>query len=121
MEKCFDMTIDSTQLNIVSNSVPIKGSGGIDESFIIEAHNSNNMKLERPKVSANNILTNLPAKKTFSDKEASAKLKQINQDIYQGTKKEKSKYEFNLKRYFTIFGVLALATAIITYFRRGRG
>ena len=58
--------------------------------------------------------------KTFSDKEATLKIKQINQDIYQGTKKEKSKHEFDTKRYFTFFGIIALLTAAFAYFRRGK-
>ena len=109
--------INNAQFNNSTINTPsFKGNDGL----IIEAHSSDNMKLERPKVSANDMLINLPVQKSYNDKEASQRIKQINQDIYQGTKKEKSKHEFNLKRYFTIFGILGLLTAAIAYFRKGR-
>ena len=102
--------------NQIIRAPSFKGNDGL----ILEAHNSNNMKLDRPKVAPNDILTTLPTKKSFNDNEATQRIKQINKDIYQGTKKEKSNHEFNLKRYFTIFGILGLLTAAIAYFRKGR-
>ena len=109
--------VTNTQLNGQIKVGPsIKGNDGL----IIEAHNSNNMKLDRPKVGPNDILITLPTQKSFSDRDATQKIRQINNDIYQGTKKEKSKHEFNLKRYFTIFGIIGLLTAAVAYFRRGR-
>ena len=42
----------------------------------------------------------------------------INQDIYQGAKKEKSKNEFNKSLYFKIFAGLAIAIAGFACFRK---
>ena len=96
-------------------------SEGKDNPFILEAHSSKNMKVKRPKVQPNDIKMMLPAQKTFSDREATKKMQAINTDIYESAKKEKEQHEFNTKRYFTIFGILALLTAAIAYFRKGRG
>ena len=93
---------------------------GGDDSFMIEAHTTSNMKLEHPKVNSaefNNALTNY---NKYSHMEATKHLKEIDKDIYQRTHKEKSKHEFNFKRYFTIFGILGLLTAAIAYFRKGK-
>ena len=104
--------------NITNNSLPAFKS---DNGLITEAHNSSKMKLDRPKVTAadfsQNILTN---NSKYSHKESEQQLKILNNDIYQNTKKEKQKHEFNFKRFFTIFGILALLTAAFGYFRKGR-
>lgn len=90
--------------------------------YNLDAHNSQNMKLDRPKVAAAEFTKNLPSNNMYySHNEAKNKLAKLNNDIYQGTKQEKSKHEFNFKRYFTIFSILALLTAAFAYFRRGRG
>lgn len=89
-------------------------------AYNIEAHTSNNMKVKRPKVTPNDLTIILPDKKPFSDREATKKMQAINTDIYEGAKQEKEKHEFNTKRYFTIFGIIALLTAACACFRRGR-
>jgi len=93
-----------------------------DNGLIIEAHNSHQMKLERPKVSAADFSQsfNLSNNNKYSMKEADTKIKNISNDIYQGAVKEKQNHEFSFKRYFTIFGILALLTAAIGYFRKGK-
>ena len=45
-------------------------------------------------------------------------MQSINTDIYEGAVKEKEKHEFSIKRYFTIFGIIALITAAIAYLRK---
>jgi len=95
------------------NSLPQR-----EEAFELGAHTSSNMKVKRPKVTPNDLNIVLTTKPVFSDKEATKRMQTINTDIYEGAKKEKDKHEFNLKRYFTIFGLFALLTAAITYFRR---
>ena len=109
--------INNPSLNAASLPV-IKGEG---VPLQLEAHTSCNMKVKRPKVTPNDISFTLPVHKTFSDSEATKRMQAINTDIYEGAKKEKEKHEFNIKRYFTIFGILALLTAAIAYFRKGRG
>lgn len=89
-------------------------------TYNLEAHTSTNMKVKRPKISPNDLAMILPKKKPFSDEEATKKMRAINTDIYEGAVKEKEKHEFNLKRYFTICGIIALLTAVIGYFRKGR-
>ena len=91
-----------------------------EENFNLEAHTSTNMKVKRPKVTPNDLNVMLSNKPVFSDKEATKRMQAINTDIYEGAVKEKEKHEFNLKRYFTIFGILALLTAAITYFRKSK-
>ena len=119
MEKCSKMQDIQNNYNTysISNSPPIKSGEKMPVQFNIEAHTSNNMKVEQPKVTAN-FLQSLPVNNRYSYKEADNQLKQINADIYEGTKKEKSKHEFNSKRYFTIFGILSLLTVAITCFRK---
>jgi hypothetical protein len=90
-----------------------------DNGLILEAHNSPKMKLDRPKITAADFSQKLLTDKTsYSKKEADKRLKILNNDIYQGAKKEKDKHEFNFKRYFTIFGILALLAAALGYFRK---
>ena len=105
-------------INNTNNSPPIfKGDNGL----ILEAHSSSKMKLDRPKVTDADFSQRLLTDKTaYSKKEADNRLKTLNNDIYQGAKKEKEKHEFNLKRYFSIFGILALLAAAIGYFRKGK-
>ena len=89
-----------------------------DGDMNLDAHTSSNMKVKRPKIVANNLSSPLLTKKYFSDKEATKRMQSINTDIYEGAVKEKEKHEFSLKRYFTIFGIIALITAAIHYFRK---
>lgn len=106
--------------NLNYKSPQIKGGDNSEAQYNIEAHTSTNMKVKRPKVTPNDLTTILPVKRPFSDKEATKKMQAINTDIYEGAVKEKEKHEFNLKRFFTIFGIIALITAI-TGFRKSRG
>ena len=106
--------------NINSNlnyNIPTNYKG--DNNFIIEAHSSPNMKLERPKVNAANFIQNLPSNKKYTQIEMNKNMDEINNDIYKKAKKEKSHHEFNFKRYFTIFGIVALLTAIFSHYRKG--
>ena len=110
----------NTYNNYPAKSPPIKAKEKND--FVIEAHTSSDMKVKRPIVSANELNSLLPSKPVFSDREATKRMQAINTDIYEGAKKEKEKHEFNLKRFFTIFGIITLLTAAFTYLRRrGKG
>ena len=106
--------------NLNYNHPSIRGGDNSQDSLNLEAHTSTNMKVKRPKVSPNDLTIILPDKKPFSDKEATKRMQTINTDIYEGTVKEKEKHEFNFKRYLSIFGIMALLTAAIAYFRRGK-
>lgn len=89
-------------------------------TYNLEAHTSTNMKVKRPKITPNDLAIILPQKKPFSDKEATKRMQAINTDIYEGAVKEKEKHEFNLKRYFTIFGIIALLAAVLGRSRKGK-
>lgn len=106
--------------NQISYSPQIRGGDNSTPSYQLEAHTSTKMKVKRPKVTPNDLKLILPDKKPFSDAEATKRIQSINTDIYEGAKQEKEKHEFNFKRYFTIFGILALLTAAIAYFRKGK-
>ena len=106
--------------NLNQNSFTLKGDDTSQNAYNFNAHTSTSMKIKRPKVDPNDLKVILPDKKPFSDKEATKRMQAINTDIYEGATKEKQKHEFNLKRYFTIFGIMALLTAAITCFRRGK-
>lgn len=78
---------------------------------ILEGHYSNETKVKRPKITAAEAPAALPKRTLFSEQEAKIRLNEINTDIYQGAKKEKSKNEFNKSLYFKIFGGVALTAA----------
>ena len=106
------------QKTVSSRANPVM-KGGENEAYNLEAHTSTNMKVKRPKITPNDLTMVLPQRKPFSDEEATKKIRAINTDIYEGAVKEKEKHEFNLKRYFTIFGIIALLTAALGYSRKG--
>lgn len=127
------------------SSLP-QGEG--NSSFNLEAHTSTDMKVKRPMVTPNDLTFIVPENKTYSDRDATKRIQTINTDIYEGAKQiqttnpkkygdakllqiinkdtyksvnqENEKHEFNYKRYFTIFGIFALLTAAISYFRKGK-
>ena len=76
------------------------------------------MKLERPKVNVVNAPINIVSEKKYSYKYIQKKTDNINQDIYKGAKREKQKHDFNIKQFFSIFGILAILTAAFSYFKR---
>ena len=114
-------TYNSNNLNSGQKFSVLQPADGRSLNFGEDSHVSTNMKVKRPKVTPNDLKFILPSKKTFSDADATKKIQAINTDIYEGAKNEKEKHEFNTKRYFTIFGILALLTAALSYFRKGRG
>ena len=62
---------------------------------ILEGHYSTETKVKRPKITVAEAPAALPKHTLFSEKEAKQKINAINTDIYQGTKKEKAKNDFN--------------------------
>lgn len=103
-----------------NNSPPNFRSHG-ENGLNIDAHTSTDMKVKRPKITPNDLTVIPQTKPVFSDKEATKRMQAINTDIYEGAKKEKEKHVFNLKRYFTIFGIITLLTAALAYFGKGKG
>ena len=89
-------------------------------NYNIEAHYSKDTKIIRPKISVAQPPTSLPNMHLFSDKDAQVKMDKINVDIYNGTRKEKSKHEFNKSLYFKIFGGVGLTVAGIAGFDKLR-
>ena len=84
--------------------------------YNIEAHYSDNTKVSRPKLTVAEGPVALPNNHIYSDKEANSRIQAINTDIYESSKKEKAKHEFNRSLYFKIFGCVTLATAGIAGF-----
>ena len=78
---------------------------------ILEGHYSCDTKIKRPAMTVADAPAVLPKHALFSEKEANRRMKALNADIYEGTKKEKSKNEFNKSLYFKIFGGVALFSA----------
>lgn len=74
----------------------------------LEAHYTNDIKVRRPKLTEASAPNSLPSRVLFSDREATKKMQSINTDIYEGTKKEKQKNEFNKSLYFKILAVFCL-------------
>lgn len=110
--------VQGNNLNIML-SPQFKGDDS--NAFNLQAHTTSNMKLERPKITSADFTNALNNYTKYSNAESKKQLKAIDKDIYQRAKKEKDRHEFNFKRYFTIFGILGLLTAAITYFRKGKG
>ena len=121
MENYSSMADLITQTKIYPNIKTPSFRGNGDSSFNLDAHTSSNMKVERPKITVAEF-SNQPLKinSKFSIKDANKKLNNINEDIAVNARNEKSKHEFDTKRYFTFFGIIALLTAAFAYFRRGK-
>lgn len=103
--------------NLTTNQYPVmKANDEPDTS----AHYAKSMKVERPKTIISQGPSTLPHAYSFSDKEATKKMQQINTDIYEGAKKEKEKHEFNRKLYFKIFGGIAITAAGVAGFSKLR-
>ena len=77
----------------------------------LEAHYSTETKVKRPKLVAAEAPASLPKQVLFSNQDADKRMQQINNDIYEGAKKEKTKNDFDKKLYFKIFGGITLLTA----------
>lgn len=77
----------------------------------LEGHYSTETRVKRPKIVAAEAPAILPKQTLFSNKDADKRIQQINTDIYEGAKKEKTKNDFNKKLYFKIFGGVALFSA----------
>lgn len=84
----------------------------------LEAHYTNDIKVRRPKLTEASAPNSLPSRVLFSDREATKKMQSINTDIYEGTKKEKQKNEFNKSLYFKIFGGVLLTAAAVAGIRK---
>lgn len=76
---------------------------------ILEGHYSTQTKVKNPAREVAEAPAVLPKNKLFSEKEAKQKINSINNDIYEGTVKERKKHEFNRSLYFKIFGGVAIA------------
>jgi len=115
-----------SELNLNQNNIPNFTSSKNNDvnpkpDLNINAHYSDNMKIQRPKVPAF-APNNLPNQNYVQsvNKEADSVVKQINYDIYSGAAKEKSKHGFNKILYFKIFGGITLAAIIVACLRKFR-
>ena len=88
---------------------------------ILEGHYSCETKIKRPAMTVADAPAALPKHALFSEKEAKQRMKALNADIYEATKKEKSKNEFNTSLYFKIFGGVGIAAAGIAGISKIRG
>ena len=147
MENCSSMnekiqtnSYNSLPVSLSSN----KCEGRSSDCFNLDSHMSDSMKVQRSAVNQNDLPFIVPDKKPYTDYEANNKLKVLNDQIFKETHNgisssnyilkplntdkfeyntneknmEEEKNGFNFKRYFTIFGILALITAAFAYFRR---
>lgn len=124
--------------NNVSN-IPQNSTANVTEGVQTEAHYSSNMKVERPKVIPSQGPSVIGGKQVYSDKDANLRMKQINQDIYENSKKYRTKksrkksnidkieknteaaqHEFDSKTFLKIFGGLSLSAIIIAGVRKIR-
>lgn len=95
---------------IQTTNTPIK--------FNLDAHYTTNTKLERPKPSIAQAPATIPKMHLFSDNDANKRMKNINNDIYIGTNKEKSKNEFNKSLFLKIFAVIGIAVTSVACFSK---
>lgn len=77
--------------------------------YNLNSHYSSNSKVEKPRRQA--VVAgpaNLPKAHLFNDRDATTRIKIINNDIYQNFKHEKNKDEINFSKAFIalIFGIL---------------
>ena len=86
----------------------------------IGAHYSSDMKVQKPKVTMYEAPPELPKHHLFSDKDATKRMQEINTDIYEGSRKEKSNNGFNRSTFFKIFGGITLTAIIIACIRKIR-
>jgi len=125
-----------TEINNIPANIqtPPAQSAGNPET---DAHYSSDMKVKRPKIVPSEGPAMLSPVHVFNDRDATLKMKQINNDIYEGSKnynppkkrkselskiesKEDSKHGFNSKQYFKIFASLALAVLAFAGIRKIR-
>ena len=92
----------------------------INENYQVDAHYSSNMKIQRPSVVEALPPTNALNSGMFSDKDATKRFNSLNNDIYEGTNKEKKNHVFNRKRFIKIFIGVLLAVAGIFCFGKIR-
>ena len=110
----------SLNQNNIPNFTSLKNNDASTKPDLnIKSHYSDNMKIQRPKIPAF-APGNLPNQHYIQSvtKEADTVVKQINNDIYTGVRKENNKHGFNKVLYFKIFGGITLATIIVTCLRK---
>ena len=84
------------------------------------SYNSTNMKVSRPKISAANITAKIDSGK-FDDKAATRKMQNINSDIYENARKEKSNHGFSFKSFIKVFsGVVLTALSLAGIYKLRR-
>lgn len=104
----------------LNNSPPFRENNVTknDSGTNIDAHYSDSMKVKRPKIKPEDIKIIIPEQTLYSDKEATRKIQQLNSDVYEAHKKEKSTNEFNFKTYFKIIAAFIGAAAGIACIRK---
>lgn len=82
--------------------------------LILNQHYSSNPKAERPKRSVAIAPDNLPSYSLCRDEDMNKKMRALNNDIYQDSKREKNKSE---KTFLKCFGGLVALVIGIRFFR----
>ena len=100
----------------VTNSPPANQPPA-DDGMNLDAHYTKNMKVKRPTVNPDKVITIIPKQKTYSNKEADKKFQQLNTDVFTSYQKEKSNHEFNFKTYFKIFCTVVTTAAVFACVR----
>ena len=72
----------------------------------LNAHYTANPKVQTPKRIVSNVPVNLPNMHLYNDIDANKRMNSINMDIYQGTKREKSRKDL---LFWKIFGGIVLS------------
>ena len=111
------MTEISGNITPVATSPPLKSVENSD----IGAHYSTDMKVAKPKLTVYEAPPELPKHHLFSDKDATKRMQEINTDIYESSRKEKSNHGYSSSTYFKIFSGITLTALIIAGIRKFRG
>ena len=86
MEICSDMTEIANSYNSYMSKPVVQYStpDGVGDE-ILDAHNSTNMKVTKPRVVVSDVPNSMPKVTMFSDIEANKRVREINNDIYEST------------------------------------
>ena len=85
----------------------------------IDAHYTDNMKLNKPVITpvdvSHNFINNT---RVFDNANADKKMQQLNNDIYNGARKERKEHGFNKKLFLEIFGGISIITILAAIIHR---
>lgn len=87
----------------------------MSESFNLNSHYSSNLKAQRPERPIVSGPESISSYHLFNDIDANKRMSAINNDIYQSTEKEKSRYG---KNFLKVFGAVVLAILAVIGIKR---